>query len=386
MTMSILRFFRLCAIVGPLPIQLTNGTVADATQVMADMQFIADQVNQNSPSGGGNVSRGTNLLSNGAMQVAQRFVDLAVLLPAASIYTLDRWQGKTGVGGSAEYSRVADGSLPSFEYFCRVQRTAANAATTLIQLAQSLETVDSYPLQGQTVTVSFYARNGANYSAGNAFLNCTLYTGTGSDENVLAGYTGAAATLTDNAVLTSGWTRYQVSGTIPSSATECGVVFTYTPTGTAGAADYFDVTGVQLEIGAAASLFDFQPFAHALARCQRYFQKSFNFVVPPATGSGSGVGTLSYWQALQAGAKAQLLPILMMGPMRGGTASGSNISGAAFNPVNNNQQAHNNTTGIDCSSTTVTAFEHTGYIQTTLDAGASVGDQLLCGWTLDAEL
>lgn len=35
------------AIVGTLPITLTNGTTADATQVMADLQFIVDQVNAN---------------------------------------------------------------------------------------------------------------------------------------------------------------------------------------------------------------------------------------------------------------------------------------------------------------------------------------------------
>lgn len=40
-------FFELGIIVGPLPSQLVNGAIGDATQVMADLAFIAAQVNAN---------------------------------------------------------------------------------------------------------------------------------------------------------------------------------------------------------------------------------------------------------------------------------------------------------------------------------------------------
>lgn len=46
--MNLRDFFRLRAqIVGNLPSQITNGTAIDATQVMADLTFIKDQVNAN---------------------------------------------------------------------------------------------------------------------------------------------------------------------------------------------------------------------------------------------------------------------------------------------------------------------------------------------------
>lgn len=40
-------FFRLAVIVGALPVTLTNGTTADATQVMADLNWLVNQVNAN---------------------------------------------------------------------------------------------------------------------------------------------------------------------------------------------------------------------------------------------------------------------------------------------------------------------------------------------------
>lgn len=42
-----MKFFRLPVIIGALPITLTNGTTADATQVMADLNWIVNQVNAN---------------------------------------------------------------------------------------------------------------------------------------------------------------------------------------------------------------------------------------------------------------------------------------------------------------------------------------------------
>jgi hypothetical protein len=69
---------------------------------------------------------------------------------------------------------------------------------------------------------------------------------------------------------------------VPATSNELGFYIGYTPVGTAGAADYFEITGVQLEIGSVAT-----PFSRAsgsiggeLALCQRYYQKFL--------GAGSG--------------------------------------------------------------------------------------------------
>jgi hypothetical protein len=73
--------------------------------------------------------------------------------------------------------------------------------------------------------------------------------------------------------LTTTWQRFTATAALSSLATQIGVVFAYTPVGTAGANDYFEVTGVQLEVGSTAT-----PFSRAggtiqgeLAACQRYY-------------------------------------------------------------------------------------------------------------------
>jgi hypothetical protein len=51
----------------------------------------------------------------------------------------------------------------------------------------------------------------------------------------------------------------------------------FTPTGSATTAnDYYDITGVQLEIGSAPSEFEFRDFGEELRRCQRYYYRITN--------------------------------------------------------------------------------------------------------------
>jgi hypothetical protein len=137
----------------------------------------------------------------------------------------------------------------------------------------NLESADSYRFAGQTVTLSYYARAGANYSPTSSGLSANILTGTGTDQSFITGLTGSTNAGNATATLTTSWQRFTVTGTIGSTATQIAVYFSMTPTGTAGANDYFEVTGVQLEVGNQAS-----PFIRAaggtiqgeLAACQRY--------------------------------------------------------------------------------------------------------------------
>src|SRR5882672_3566707 len=122
------------AIIAPLPSVILPGTLEDANQVQENLDWIVSQVNANVPGGGG--GGGKNLLYNGAMQVSQRYVATTKTLAAASGYTLDRWQGKSGAGGSAEFSQITHITNPQFQYACRVQRTVGNTSITPIQFAQ----------------------------------------------------------------------------------------------------------------------------------------------------------------------------------------------------------------------------------------------------------
>jgi hypothetical protein len=217
-----------------------------------------------------------NPVINSCFDVAQRGTSVAV--GAAFTYTLDRWQAyRSALATGATVSRVATGdttNLPNVQYAARVQRDSGNTGTGAIVFYQSFESTNSIPFAGKQVTFSFYARKGANYSAASSTLVAQLYTGTGTDQNLgSAGFTGSAVPVTTSPTLTTTWQRFTATGTLSSSATQIGLSFDYTPVGTAGAADYFEITGVQIDIASVAQPVrrNSQTIASEIATCQRYF-------------------------------------------------------------------------------------------------------------------
>jgi hypothetical protein len=167
-------------------------------------------------------------------------------------------------------------NLAFIQYCARVQRTAGNTGLQFMWMANNFESINSIPYAGKTVTLSFYARAGANYSSASNVLQARLYSGLGTDQNIATGYTGTATPIDQNATLTTTWQRFSYTGTVASAATELAIRFGYTPVGTAGANDYFEVTGVQLEVGSVAT--PFKTYAGTiqgeLAACQRYYWRN----------------------------------------------------------------------------------------------------------------
>jgi hypothetical protein len=160
-----------------------------------------------------------------------------------------------------------------------VQRNSGQTLTAAVNYIQTLETMDSVRFAGQTVTFSFYARAGANFSAASSALSVNVYSGTGTDQNVIYTMTGGAAVIATTKTLTTTWQRFTATGTVSASATQLGFWFAYTPVGTAGVNDYFEVTGVQLELGSVATTFKRSNGAGGtiqgeLAACQRYYWRS----------------------------------------------------------------------------------------------------------------
>jgi YVTN family beta-propeller protein len=74
----------------------------------------------------------------------------------------------------------------------RTSGTVAGVAPNKAELIRDLETATSIPLQGQTATLSFYARAGATFSATtNNTITVDTFTGIGTDQNLTTGYTPA---------------------------------------------------------------------------------------------------------------------------------------------------------------------------------------------------
>lgn len=219
-----------------------------------------------------------NPFTNSAFDIWQRGTSFTA---GNYIYTADRWtfQRQAGsTGGTISRQTTSDTTnLPNIQYCARVQRDSGNTSTSFLQLINSMETANCIPFAGKTVTFSFYARAGANYSATSNLLTATLETGTGTDQNrASVSYTGSNTSITSNVTLTTTWQRFTLSGTIPTTATEFCAFFRFTPTGTAGANDYFEITGVSVDLGSstAATLPTFSRNSESiqaeLAACQRY--------------------------------------------------------------------------------------------------------------------
>jgi hypothetical protein len=189
-------------------------------------------------------------------------------------YVSDRWKGYRSAGGATTSRQVTGDTtnLPNIQYCARVQRDSGNTSTNSVNIAQSFETINSIPFAGKTVTFSFYARAGANFSP-SAGLQVLLATGTGTDQDVISGFTGNTYIVNQMQALTTTWTRYSYTATVGTSVTQLATYFSFAPTGTAGAADYYEVTGVQVEIGSVAT--PFHTYAATiqgeLSACQRYY-------------------------------------------------------------------------------------------------------------------
>jgi hypothetical protein len=228
---------------------------------------------------------GKNAVINGGMDIWQRGTSVA---SSTGVYTADRWLNYFAATGTVTRQATNDTTnLPNIQYCARIQRTSGQTATSAMYFAQSMETVNSIPFAGKTVTLSFYARAGANYSSTSNVLQVYLNSGTGTDQNIITGtYTGNTSVITQNATLTTTWQRFSYTGTVASTTTELATYFQYAPTGTAGAADYYEITGVQLELGSTATTFSRAggTIQGELAACQRYYYRAV---------AGTGYGILA---------------------------------------------------------------------------------------------
>jgi hypothetical protein len=215
-----------------------------------------------------------NRIINGAIGISQRATTgtaVAVSNGAGGTFGPDRWWGYTGTLSLWNMYQVSTGAL-DFPFAWRTQRIAGQTSTSASYFGQTIETNNCIHLAGQTVTISFYATAGANYSGGAATIQ--LLTGTAADQGTSslnqALWTELAVPINRTFTPTTTRTRFSFTATIGASVQEMSLRFNWSGSGTAGAADYIDITGIQLEEGSIATAFDYRPFGMELALCQRY--------------------------------------------------------------------------------------------------------------------
>ena len=229
-----------------------------------------------------------NLLINGNFSINQR----GGVNTTINSYALDRWRSYGGPLGFtiSQQNNASNGSLSSSRNAIRVARNSGDSQTNNTGIAQGVETLGCQGIAGTQMTLSFFARKGADFSSN--VLKYIIFFGQGTDDNPV-GMT-SQTNSSSNATLATTFTKYTKTVTVPANTSQITVAFAFDPTGTAGSNDWFEIAECQLERGSVATSFEHRPHGQELALCKRYCQK-FDGLKINARMNGS-TNSDGYWQ------------------------------------------------------------------------------------------
>jgi hypothetical protein len=254
--------------------------------------------------GTGNSSAMKNRIINGAMVIDQRNSGSSVT-PAggSSTYTLDRFYIYASQASKLTVQQNAGSVTPPVGFTKYLGVTSSSAYSVLSSdvfvLSQPIEGLNIFDLawgtaNAKTITLSFQVyssltgtfggclRNGANnrsypftytVSSANTWTSISVtvagdITGTWATDNSTGMYVfWGLGVGSSNSGTAGSWS----GGTYASATSAVSVV------GTNGATFY--ITGVQLEVGLAATGFEYRQYGTELALCQRYYQSVGNNVL-----------------------------------------------------------------------------------------------------------
>lgn len=335
----------------------------------------------------GQLSGFRNKLINGRFDVWQRGTSF---IGTAKNYSADRWSivRAAFAAGATLTQQAGFGAAvsPPSQYCARVQRDAGDSGTGVIYFGQQIESANVPQLQGQMIAISADVRAGANFSG--TGVGIQMHTGTGFDESMapVTGFpTGSITTVIAAQSISTTAARLTWTHTVPANATELGFAFRFNaPSGTAGAADYFEVTNAQLEIidptDRTPTPIEVRPIALEIAMCERFYEKDFALATAPAQNVGVGTGETRL-PAVAAGAVVNNFgSILFRVPKRVAP------SVVLYNPAAANAQAHNITDGADLSSTSAVQISRQKFdLQATGTAGTAIAEVIGIHWAASAE-
>jgi len=256
-----------------------------------------------------------NLIINGAMVVSQRATSSTGLGAADGYFTVDRMRMAIGDASAGRFT-MAQTAVTDLSGFSKSVKISCTTADTSIAAGerlvlnyrfegQDLQTLKSSASSTKGFTISFYARANA------AFNLCSEWI-FGNGTNRQANQINA---------LTTDWQRFTMSipaatGTQVDDVTthdtdlmfwmHAGSTYTTGSTSTtlrpnvtanraagvssifASTSNFVEITGIQLEVGDVATAFEHEDFGTTLAKCQRYYQKSYNYSVVAGTATQVG--------------------------------------------------------------------------------------------------
>jgi microcystin-dependent protein len=260
-----------------------------------------------------------NAIINGGMSVAQRSSSVASIT-VAGYYTVDRWNNL--LNSLATWTQSVENDAPtgsghrkSLKMLCTTADASPAAAafnTIRTQLeGQNVQHFAKGTASAKKFSLSFWVKANVTgtyiaelYDEDNTRQVSASYTisTTGTWEKKTIIFPEDITGVLDNDNNTSVYLNFWLgagsnfsSGTLNTSwaaATSANRAAGQTNLA-AATSNYWQVTGVQLEVGPVATPFEFEPFETTLRKCQRYYQT----IVEGSTNGAMGIGT--YYTASQ---------------------------------------------------------------------------------------
>ena len=242
----------------------------------------------------GQIGGRRNIVDNGAMQVSQRGTSEASVTSTQYANAPDRFKvnGNNGTWTVSQDTNAPDGFSTSFKFLLTATETIGS--TSYMSLEQKIEGQNLQYLaygtsSAKTVTVSFYVKSNVTgtyclnlYQQSDAATKNFPKTYTINSANTweykTISYVGDTATALDNDNTVALRTQFiLVAGSTYTSGSAGSRVAYSDATFAAGQAvqvdavdDYWQITGVQLEVGTTATDFESRSYGEELATCQRY--------------------------------------------------------------------------------------------------------------------
>ena len=252
-------------------------------------------------------ARDQNIAHNGDFAISRRSPGGTFAFSGTRVRTLDRWNYiRTGSATVGTVARVSSGVLQPGPSVVKVQRTNADAGTGLSNLAQEIDRDFVRSILGQPLTITFWAKKGANFSATAGLLNITFITGTGAvTETGFGGYTGSQSDLNTGVAPTTSWVKYTVAvPALRSTISTAMLNFSVDYTGTASADDSIQIGEVMVNIGQRAAPFSLagKTTTGEEMICYRYYENSYHDTEVPGVSHAGSAWTTSVVKAVVAGA------------------------------------------------------------------------------------
>jgi len=292
-----------------------------------------------------------NIVINGAMQIAQRATSSTGIGSAAGYFTCDRWKIHTAGTTAGRLTMAQSTDTPSgFANSVKLTCTTADtsiAAGEQLQLRTTFEGQDLQQLKKGTsdaekLTVSFYVKGNASatytcelYDADNTRHNGQEFSVTTSWTRVVLTYDGDTSGALDN----DNGGSLNLTFILHAGSNLTGGTFssnTWNTTTNQRVGDnqtsFFDstdrtffITGIQLEVGSAATPFEHRSFGEELTLCQRYYEVIFN-----GTFSTSDFSSYHPWVGMAQGSKSDQINYMpqfrVLKRVAGGTAINTTVS------------------------------------------------------------